>query len=71
VVATKADKLSRSQRVAAANKAAKLLGAPPYALPFSAEESIGKDELLQRIGQIYEDAAAASARAAQTESLPE
>lgn len=71
LVATKADKLSRSQRVAAANKAAKLLGAPPYALPFSAEESIGKDELLQRIGQIYEDAAAASARAAQTESLPE
>lgn len=67
LVATKADKLSRSQRVVAANRAAKLLGAPPYAVPFSAEESVGKDELLQRIGQIYEDAQRVYARTEQQE----
>jgi GTP-binding protein len=71
LVATKADKLSRSQRVVAANRAAKLLGAPPYAVPFSAEESVGKDELLQRIGQIYEDAQRVYARAEQQEDEPE
>ena len=67
LVATKADKLSRSQRVVSANRAAKLLGAPPYAVPFSAEESVGKDELLQRIGQIYEDAQRVYARTEQQE----
>lgn len=55
LIATKADKLPKSQRANAANKAAKQLGAPPFAIPFSAEESIGKDALLERIGQIVED----------------
>jgi len=71
VVATKADKLSRSQRVVAANNAAKLLGAPPYAVPFSSEESVGKDELTQRIMQINEDAKEISARAGQAEAEQE
>ncbi len=57
LIATKADKLPKSQRAIAANRAAKLLGAPPFAIPFSAEESIGKDALLERIGQIVEDCA--------------
>lgn len=64
LVATKADKLSRSQRVVAANKAAKLLGAPPFAIPFSSEEPLGREELLRRIGQIAEDCEAVAARAA-------
>ena len=64
VVATKADKISKSQRVIAANKAAKLLGAPAFAIPFSAEEKIGKDALTERIGQIFEDAEAQALLAA-------
>lgn len=55
LVATKADKIAKSQRLVFANKAAKLLGAPPYAIPFSAEEKIGSEELLARIGQVVED----------------
>lgn len=62
LVATKADKISKSQRNVAANKAAKLMGAPPFAIPFSAEEKIGSEALLTRIGQIVEDAKAAAAR---------
>ena len=62
LVATKADKISKSQRIVAANKAAKLLGAPPFAIPFSAEEKIGSEALLIRIGQIAEDAKATAAR---------
>ena len=69
VVATKADKISKSQRVIAANKAAKLLGAPAFAIPFSAEEKIGKDALIERIGQIFEDAEGQAERAAQAELL--
>jgi GTP-binding protein len=69
LVATKADKIGKSQRVIAANKAAKLLGAPPFALPFSAEEKIGRDALLERIGQIYEDAAQQAERVIETELL--
>lgn len=69
VVATKADKLSKSQRAVAANKAAKLLGAPAFAVPFSAEEKIGKDALTDRIGQIFEDAAQQAERAAITQAL--
>ena len=69
IVATKADKLSKSQRAVAANKAAKLLGAPAFAVPFSAEEKIGKDALTERIGQIFEDAAAQAERAAKTQAL--
>lgn len=69
VVATKADKISKSQRVIAANKAAKLLGAPAFAIPFSAEEKIGKDALVERIGQIYADAEGQAQRAAEQELL--
>ena len=69
VVATKADKISKSQRVIAANKAAKLLGAPAFAIPFSAEEKIGKDALTERIGQIFEDAEAQALRHAEAELL--
>ena len=69
VVATKADKISKSQRMIAANKAAKLLGAPAFAIPFSAEEKIGKDALIERIGQIYEDAEGQAKRAAEQELL--
>lgn len=68
LVATKADKISKSQRSVAANKAAKLLGAPPFAIPFSAEERIGSEALLDRIGQIVEDAQAAAARVPQAEA---
>ena len=56
LVATKADKLARSKRAAAANAAAKLLGAPPYAIPYSAENGQGREELTQRIGSIAADA---------------
>ena len=69
VVATKADKLSKSQRAVAANKAAKLLGAPAFAVPFSAEEKIGKDALTERIGQIFADAAQQAERTAKTQAL--
>ena len=69
VVATKADKIGKSQRMIAANKAAKLLGAPAFAIPFSAEERIGKDALVERIGQIYEDAAKQAVLTAETELL--
>ena len=69
IVATKADKISKSQRVIAANKAAKLLGAPAFAIPFSAEEKIGKDALTERIGQIYADADDQARRAQETALL--
>ncbi len=55
LVATKADKLPRSKRKLAACRAAKLLGAPPYAIPFSGVETEGKAELIKRIGQILAD----------------
>lgn len=55
LVATKADKLARSKRTLAANTAAKQLGAPPYAIPFSTETGDGKEALLTRIGQIVAD----------------
>jgi len=69
IVATKADKISKSQRVVAANKAAKLLGAPAFAIPFSAEEKIGKDALIERIGQIFADAEGQAQRAQEQELL--
>ena len=50
-------------------EAAKLLGAPAFAIPFSAEEKIGKDALTERIGQIFEDAAAQAQRHAEAELL--
>ena len=52
LIATKADKLARSKRRQAANAAAKLLGAPPYAIAWSAETGDGRDELLQRIDAV-------------------
>ena len=55
LVATKADKLAKSKRQQAANAAAKALGAPPYAIPFSTETGDGRDALLARIGQILQD----------------
>ncbi len=55
LVATKADKIAKSKRKQEANKRAKELGAPPFAIPFSSETGEGKAELLHRIGQIYAD----------------
>ena len=52
LIATKADKLAKSKRRQAANAAAKLLGAPPYAIAWSAETGDGRDELLQRIDAV-------------------
>ena len=52
LVATKADKLARSKRRQAADRCAKLLGAPPYAIAFSGETGDGREELLARIDQI-------------------
>lgn len=49
LIATKADKLSRSKRMQAACAAAKLLGAPPYAIAYSSETGDGREELLDRI----------------------
>lgn len=54
LIATKSDKLSRAQRQTMANQNAKKLGAPPYAIPFSAESREGKEEILKRIGEIVE-----------------
>ena len=62
LVATKADKIAASKRRQAANAAAKLLGAPPAAIPFSTMSGDGIDELTQRIGAIYEDALRLSAK---------
>ncbi len=56
LVATKADKLARSKRQQAANAAAKLLGAPPAAIPYSSEDTSGRDALLFRMGQVLADA---------------
>ena len=55
LIATKADKIAKSKRRQEANKRAKELGAPPFAIPFSSETGDGKAELLERIGQIYRD----------------
>ncbi|MBR6006781.1 MAG: YihA family ribosome biogenesis GTP-binding protein [Clostridia bacterium] len=52
LVATKADKLAVSKRRQAANRCAKLLGAPPYAIAFSGETGDGKEELLARLDQV-------------------
>ena len=55
LIATKADKISKSKRRQAANQAAKLLGAPPAAIPYSSESGDGKEAVLERIGQILQD----------------
>lgn len=58
LVATKADKVPRSRRQQSANAGAKTLGALPYALPYSVQEGIGRQELLERISQVVADATA-------------
>lgn len=55
LIATKADKLAKSKRQQAANANAKLLGAPPWALCYSAESGDGRNELVARIGAIVND----------------
>ncbi|MDO5110723.1 MAG: ribosome biogenesis GTP-binding protein YihA/YsxC [Clostridia bacterium] len=55
LIATKADKLARSKRAQAANAAAKLLGAPPAAVPYSAENAQGREEILARMDAILSD----------------
>jgi GTP-binding protein len=57
LVATKSDKLSKSQRAQAANAAAKSLGAPPAALAYSSETAEGREALIKRIGEVVGDAA--------------
>lgn len=52
LIATKADKLAKSKRRQAACAAAKLLGAPPYAVAYSSETGDGRDELLERIDAV-------------------
>lgn len=52
LIATKADKLAKSKRRQAANAAAKLLGAPPYAVAWSSETGDGREELLERIDAV-------------------
>ena len=56
LIATKADKIAKSKRRQAANQAAKLLGAPPAAIPYSAESGDGRAAVLERIGQILTEA---------------
>ena len=58
LIATKADKLAKSKRRQAANAAAKLLGAPPYAVAYSSESGDGKQELLERIDAVVHPGAA-------------
>ena len=55
LIATKADKIAKSKRRQAANQVAKLLGAPPAAIPYSSESGDGKEAVLERIGQILQD----------------
>ena len=55
LVATKADKIAKSKCRQEANRRAKELGAPPFAIPFSSETGDGKAELVARIGQIFAD----------------
>lgn len=55
IVATKADKVAKSKRQQAANQNAKLVGAPPWGLPFSAETRDGRETLLERLGTIVSE----------------
>ena len=56
LIATKADKIAKSKRKQAAAAAAKQLGAPPAAIPYSAESGDGRAAVLERIGQILTEA---------------
>ena len=55
IVATKSDKVSKSKRQQAANQNAKLVGAPPWGLPFSAETGEGRQALLDRLSVIVSE----------------
>lgn len=55
LIATKSDKIPKSKRKNQANHNAKLLGAPPYAIPFSSETGEGKEQILYTIDQIVND----------------
>lgn len=55
VIATKADKIAKSKQKQAANAVAKHVGAPPFAIPFSAEAKTGKSEIISKIGSILSD----------------
>ena len=55
LVAMKADKVAKSKRRQAACAAAKLLGAPPAAIPYSGETGDGRAELLNAMGGIVND----------------
>ena len=57
LVASKSVKLAMSRRQQAANAAAKALGAPPFAIPISAQTGEGRAALPARIGQILADCA--------------
>lgn len=59
IIATKADKLPKTKRKAAAAQVSKAVGALGSAIPFSAEEKIGIDDVLNRIEQIVTDEARA------------
>lgn len=52
IIATKADKISRTRRRSAANAVAKALGAPPYAIIYSSASGEGREELLERVGSV-------------------
>lgn len=66
LVATKSDKLARSKRAAAANAAAKLLGAPPFALAYSSQSREGREALLKRMGDVLGDARSLNEQEANT-----
>ena len=55
IIATKADKIAKSKAKQEANRVAKLVGAPPYGIPFSAETRIGRAEITARIASILSD----------------
>ena len=55
IVATKADKVAKSKRQQAANQNAKLVGAPPWGLPFSSETGEGREALLECLGSIVSE----------------
>ncbi|MBQ6891540.1 MAG: YihA family ribosome biogenesis GTP-binding protein, partial [Clostridia bacterium] len=60
IVATKADKVAKSKRQQAANQNAKLVGAPPWGLPFSAETEEGREALLARLGAVVAEKSSAA-----------
>lgn len=56
LIATKADKIARSKRKQQAVQNARLVGASPYAIPFSGETGEGREEVLWSMGQVVRDA---------------